>query len=118
MNQAIFYFFYNFAHQSVFTDKLISFLAVQFPYLVIILAGVFILMHHEIFKAESTWEVFMEKKKEIFKAFLTGVVAWCLAYFLKFLFHSPRPFDALSQVQSLIPESGYGFYAHHVKRPR
>jgi undecaprenyl-diphosphatase len=113
MNISIFYFFYNFAHQSVLLDKLIIFFAVYFPYLVIILAGLFLLFHHDVFKAENPYQVFFKKKKEILGAFVTGVSAWVLAYVLKFLIHIDRPFVALTGVQSLVPESGFAFPSGH-----
>ena len=121
MNEAIFYFFYNFAHQSAFFDDLVVFLAVYFPYVVVFLAGVFIIMHHEIFKAESTFQVFIEKKKEILRAFLTGTVAYLLGYGLKILIEAPRPIIALAykqdlslQVIPLFNEHGYAFPSGHV----
>lgn len=113
MNDKIFYLFYNLAHQSVFFDGLIVFLAIYFPYVVIFLAGVFLLMHHEVFKAENTFQVFQEKKREILRAFFAGVLAWVSAYILKFLFHTLRPFDAFSQVHPLFPETGYAFPSGH-----
>jgi membrane-associated phospholipid phosphatase len=125
MNNSIFYFFYNLAHQSSIADKLIVFLAVYFPYIVIILAGLFLLFHHEVFKASSPYRVFLQKKKEILFVFATGVCAWIIAYLLKFLIHIPRPFDMfppcvnqicpqdLWHVYSLIPESGFSFPSGH-----
>jgi len=113
MNEIIFFFFYNLAHQNVFFDDLVIFFAIYFPYVVIFLAGVFLIMHHEVFKAESTFQVFLEKKKEIMRAFFAGVLAWVLAYMLKFLFYVQRPFDAFSQVRSLFPETGYAFPSGH-----
>jgi undecaprenyl-diphosphatase len=55
----------------------------------------------------------MEKKVEILKVFFSGCLAWILAYALKFLFHTLRPFDVISQVHSLIPESGFAFPSGH-----
>ncbi len=101
------------------------FFAVYFPYLVIILAGLFLLFHHDVFKAENPYQIFFKKKKEILGVFVTGVFAWVLAYGLKFLFHMPRPFDLfppcvtqicpqdLSHVYFLIPESGFAFPSGH-----
>src|SRR3989344_4848088 len=86
MNNEIFYFFYNLAHQSTIFDSVIVFFAFYFPYVVIILAGVFLLMHHDVLKAENPYQVFLEKKKEILKAFFAGILAWLLAQVLKFLF--------------------------------
>jgi len=113
MNNSIFFFLYNLAHQSSFFDGLIVFLAVWLPYLVIILAGVFILMHHEILKAQEPFKVFMQKKKEILMVFFSGIVAWVLAYILKILIHTPRPFDIFPQVHSLFSETGYSFPSGH-----
>ena len=113
MNNTIFYFFYNLAHQTAWLDNVIIFFAVYFPYLVIIIAGVFLLIHHEVFKAESTFQIFLQKKKEIFSAFIIGIIAYILSYILKFLFHTPRPFDILPQVQSLFTETGFSFPSGH-----
>src|SRR3989344_936958 len=101
MNNSIFYFFYNLAHQSELFDQLVVFFAFYFPYVVIILAGVFILMHHEVLKAENPYRVFLQKKKEISKAFFVGVLAWILAQVLKFLFSLARPAEALAEVNPL-----------------
>ena len=113
MNNSIFYFFYNFAHQSAVVDNLIVFLAVYFPYLVIIIAGLFLLFHHDVFKAENPYQIFLEKKKEILMVFITSGFAWVVARLLKIIIHTPRPFDALSNVTSLFPESGYAFPSGH-----
>lgn len=113
MNNAIFYFFYSFAHQSALLDKIITFFAVWFPYFVVVAAGVFVVMHHEVFKENSTWAVFVEKKKEIFHSFIAGISAWCVAYGLKYLFHTPRPFNLLANVHSVFPESGFAFPSGH-----
>ncbi len=113
MNDTIFFFFYNFAHQSLLLDGLIVFFAVYFPYLVIFFAGVFLLMHHEVLKAENPFQIFLQKKKEVLSSFLIGVLAWISAYLLKLFIHIPRPFDALSGVNSLIPEQGFAFPSGH-----
>ncbi len=113
MNNAIFYFFYNLAYQSAFMDKLIVFFAVYFPYIVIISAGVFLLMHHEVFKADNTFQIFLQKKKEILGAFFVGALAYILSQLLKFLFHTPRPFDVFPNVRPLFAESGFGFPSGH-----
>ncbi len=113
MNEMIFYFFYNFAHQSIFVDKLIIFFAQTFPYIVAILAGLFLLFHHEIFKADNTIIILKQKYKEIFSVFLSGGLAWIFSKILKFLFHTLRPFEIFPQVQSLFPENGYAFPSSH-----
>lgn len=113
MNNTIFFFFYNLAHQSDILDKVIIFFAVYFPYVVVILAGLFLLFHHEVFRAENPFQDFLQKKKEILSVFVAGVVAWVLAYVLKILFAVPRPFVTFSKVQALIPENGFAFPSGH-----
>jgi undecaprenyl-diphosphatase len=113
MNNSIFFFFYNLAHQSAYFDRLIVFLAVYFPYIVIMLAGLFLLFHHEVFLAESPWEVFLQKKQEILLAFFTGSLAWVLAKMLKVFIHTARPFADLPGVHPLFFESGYSFPSGH-----
>lgn len=113
MNNTIFFFFYNLAHQSNIIDSVIVFFAVYFPYVVVMLAGLFLLFHHEVLKAESPARIFWEKKKEIFFVVLPGCVAWILAAIIKNLIASPRPFLALSNVSSLFPESGFAFPSGH-----
>jgi membrane-associated phospholipid phosphatase len=113
MNNQIFFLFYNLAHQSVFGDKLIVFFAQTFPYLVILLAAIFLFFHHEIFSAEKPFKALRQKWREIVLVFFSGALAWCLAQVLKFLVHTPRPFEALSNVHNLINETGYSFPSGH-----
>jgi membrane-associated phospholipid phosphatase len=113
MNNTIFYFFYNLAHQSLFVDKAIVFFAVYFPYIVIFSAGVFLLMHHEVFKAKSTLQILLQKKKEIFGAFLTGAFAYLLSFIFKLFFHTDRPFDLLAGVKPLFFPTDYSFPSGH-----
>lgn len=113
MNETIFYFFYNLAHKSDLFDQIVVFFAVWFPYLVIIMAGVFILMHHEVLRAQEPFKVFLQKKKEIFAVFIPTVIAGVISVILKILIHTQRPFDVFSQVSSLFPEIGNAFPSFH-----
>ncbi|MFA6077272.1 MAG: phosphatase PAP2 family protein [Candidatus Paceibacterota bacterium] len=113
MNETIFYFFYNLAHQSVWLDKFIIFTAVYFPFAVVFLAGIFIIMHHEVFRSREPFKVFMQKKKEILEVFLSAFSAYFLAVILKLLIHTPRPFLALTNVKALFPETGFAFPSGH-----
>jgi len=113
MNNTIFFFFYNFAHQSVFTDKLIVFFAVYFPFVVVMLAGLFLLFHHEVLKAENPFRVFLEKKKEILVVFFSSFLAYFLASILKILFHTTRPFLVLPNANALFNESSFAFPSGH-----
>ncbi len=113
MNNTIFYFFYNLAHQSLFTDKIIVFFAVYFPFIVIFSAGVFLLMHHEVFKAKSTLQILLQKKKEILGAFFVGIFAYLLSFIFKLFFQTLRPFDLLNGVNPLFFPTDYSFPSGH-----
>ncbi|OGI95790.1 hypothetical protein A2917_00560 [Candidatus Nomurabacteria bacterium RIFCSPLOWO2_01_FULL_42_17] len=99
MNNTIFYFFYNLAHQSDFFDNLIIFFASYFLYIVIISALLFLF--------------FQKKWREFILVCLSGGAAYILAKILKILIHTPRPFDPFPQVQSLFVETGYAFPSGH-----
>jgi membrane-associated phospholipid phosphatase len=113
MNNQIFFSFYNLAHQSKIFDGLVIFLAQSFPYLVTVLALIFLFFHHEIFSAEKPFKALAQKWKEIFLVFFTGGFAWAISQILKILFHTQRPFLAFQNVQSLIPEDGFAFPSGH-----
>ena len=119
MNNEFFFFFYNLAHRADLLDKLIVFFAVYFPFIVVILAGLFLLFHlpaqagHEVLKAENPFRVFLEKKKEILVVFFSSFLAYFLSSILKFLFHTARPFLALPNISSLFSESSFAFPSGH-----
>jgi len=113
MNNTIFFFFYNLAHQSKIFDSIVIFFAVYFPYVVIILAGLFLLFHHEVFQAENPFQVFLQKKKEILKVFFSAALAWVLAVVLKTLFKVPRPFLSLPNIHPLFSKTTFSFPSEH-----
>ncbi len=113
IDQKLFFFFYNTAHRFVFLDKLVIFIADIFPYIVILLAGLFLLFHHDVIKSTNPFKELFQKWKEISLAFLSGIFAWFLASFLKYVIHSPRPFRQYEGVVTLFNETGYGFPSGH-----
>lgn len=94
-------------------DGLITFCAVYLPYVVLILAGLFVLMHHEVLRAENPYRAFLQKKKEVLWVFFTSGTAWVVARLLKLFIHTGRPFTELANVQPLFTESGYAFPSGH-----
>ncbi len=113
MNESIFYFFYNLAHQNNILDSIIVFLAHILPFLVIMIVGLFLLFHHDMFKAESVLEIILKKKKEFFKILFSVFFAWLASSVLKVMFAVLRPFEALSDVKPLLVETGYAFPSSH-----
>lgn len=107
MNNQIFYFFYNFAHQSNFVDKLIIFFADTLPYFVVFFAILYLLA------ISRTYGYTLDRFKEITLVFFTASFAWFLSYLFKNLFSTLRPFEALPGVVSLLPETGFSFPSGH-----
>ncbi|MEK7060181.1 MAG: phosphatase PAP2 family protein [Patescibacteria group bacterium] len=100
MNNQIFFTFYNLAHQSAFLDKVIIFFADTFPYIVILLAVIYLFFY------KKSW-------KDFFIIFISSSLAWFISYILKILFHTLRPFEMFPTVVSLISETGYAFPSGH-----
>ena len=118
LNNQIFFFFYGLAHRNPFLDKVIVFFAQTFPYIVILLAIVFLLFHHEIlsFNKKSFEQKILAletKWREIVLVFFSGVFAWCVAYALKKIIQSPRPFNFLPKVIALLSEKDFSFPSGH-----
>ncbi len=113
MNEAVFYFFYHLPRQSPELYTAAIFLADYLPYIVVILAGLFLLFHHEVIWAENPFRVFMEKKKEILLVFVSAFAAYFVSVILKILFHTSRPFMELKEVSSLFAQTGYAFPSGH-----
>jgi undecaprenyl-diphosphatase len=113
MNNSIFFSLYGLAHQSIFFDKLIIFVADIFPYIVVIFAIIFLLFHHEVLLSKNPLKELSQKWIEIVSAFFSGVLAWIVAEVLKILLHTPRPFIAFQNVVGLFPETGFAFPSQH-----
>jgi len=112
MNNTIFFFLYNLSHQSLVFDKIIIFIADIFPYIVIILAGLFLLFYYKIISRDFLLNL-KNNWKEFFSVFFVGGISWGIAEVIKFSIHSERPFIALQNVHSLFSETGYAFPSQH-----
>lgn len=113
MNNQIFFFFYNFAHKSFFFDQMAIFFAQYFPYLVIFLAIIFLLFHHEVFSESKPFKALTQKWKEIFFISLSVLVAWLFAILLKIIFVVPRPFISLNNIVPLLRPADFSFPSGH-----
>ena len=113
LNNQIFFSLYNLTHKNSLFDKVVYFLGDTMPYIIIIATIIFLFYHHEVFASENPVKAFKQKWKEIVLVFFSGVLAWCVSSLLKLIIHSPRPFTAFSEVQTLFPETGYGFPSGH-----
>src|SRR3989344_4230579 len=100
MNEAVFYFFYNCAHQAVWLDKLIIFTAVYFPFMVMLFAVFYLLFY----KKPLRYLIFI-----FFSAGLAGIIS----KLLKILIHTLRPAFVLPDVQALFEKTSYAFPSDH-----
>lgn len=104
MNEAIFNYLYSYAHMNNTLDAVIIFFAQYFP--IIILSALFMyLFKHRDNPAKGA--------RDLFVVGAVAVSAWFIAHFLKDIFHTLRPFDALSRVTPLFAENGYAFPSGH-----
>lgn len=113
INEQIFQFFYSFAHQSDFLDKIFVFLAVYFPWVAGALALIFLLYHYRVFSSPSPLGALIENWQVILFPIFTGVFAWVIAYLLKSMIHAARPMEILSYVSPLMVKDGYSFPSGH-----
>lgn len=113
MNNTIFFFFYSLAHQSEFLDKIIIFFAVYFPFAVVFIAGILLMMHHEIFASKEPFKVFMQRKAEILIVFFSAFLAYFFSVILKSVFQTLRPFLDIPNVSALFHETGFAFPSGH-----
>lgn len=100
MNETIFYYFYNLAHQSNFFDKIVIFFAVHFPFIVILSALIFLAYRRVPYK-------------KIILVFFSSGLAWLVAKILKILIHTDRPFVEFSNVHALFSETSFAFPSGH-----
>ena len=113
MNETIFYFFYNLAHQFNFLDSVIIFLAVYLPWLVGVSAFLFLIFHHKIHKSPNPLKEFINKWREFFYVFFIPSLAWIIAKILKSMVQTERPFLLLQNVTALFNEPGFAFPSGH-----
>ena len=114
MNNQIFFFFYNLAHQSKIFDNFIIFLAVYFIYIAIISAGIFLLFYYKVIPSRNPIREFRNRWKDFVPVSLSVVIAWFFNKFIaKIIFHVLRPFVVFSQVRPLFPETGFAFPSGH-----
>jgi undecaprenyl-diphosphatase len=109
MNTSIFYFFYNLSHKSVVLDQIFIFITDKLGPLVLGAAVVYLFYF---FASHSQWK---EKKLrswiwECFVVFGSTGAAYLIAYFLKMIFHAPRPFVTYLDVLPLVSEGSYSSF--------
>jgi undecaprenyl-diphosphatase len=112
MNSSIFIFLHSFAFQSNWFDSLVIFFAEPFIYIFIVVVTAILLLQSHIFDDFNLKSIYRKSRMVIVIA-VTTVSGYILANLLKLLIQSDRPFVAMSNVHTLIPESGYAFPSGH-----
>ena len=113
MNQTLFLFLNSFAGKSMGVDDVIIFIADLLPYLMIIFAGIFLVLHFKIFKSFNNFLLLKKKWKEIIFVPVSASIAWFFSFVLKILIQEPRPFRVLETATPLITETGFSFPSGH-----
>lgn len=106
MNITIFYFFYNFAHQSYLFDRVAVFITDELG--ILILAATVTYLFY-LFASHPKWK---EKslRSWIWECFMilgSTIAAYVVAYILKVIFHAPRPFVDHLDIIPLVYETPY-----------
>ena len=113
MNNLIFLKLYDLAHQSASFDSLVIFFAKYFPYLVIVLAGIFLLIHHDVITSKNPFRVFALRWKEISLVFFSGISAWVIANIIKIIIQAPRPYLVFENIIPLLQKTDFSFPSGH-----
>ncbi|MFZ2205152.1 MAG: phosphatase PAP2 family protein, partial [Minisyncoccia bacterium] len=113
MNNQIFSFFFNLAHKSPNFDWLVVFFADVFPYIVIMLTGLFLVINYKILPSKNPFKEFINKWKIFGLVFFSVFLSLIADQILKVLIHTPRPFLSLPKVHSLFIETGFAFPSGH-----
>ena len=113
MNKTIFFDLFNLAHKSAFFDGVVIFFAEYFPYLVMLLAIIFLLSHHDVLTSKNKFKENIHKWKEILFVSLSIIIAWISSILLKIVFLVPRPFIEFPNIVPLFKETDFSFPSGH-----
>lgn len=115
MNNQIFFFFYNLAHQSIFFDNVIIFLGYIFPILILSGVCIFVLKESNVFDKNDS--VSVHSRRLIYKftiIFGPAILAFLVATFLKEIIHLERSFIQFNEIKPLFnPNQEYSFPSSH-----
>lgn len=115
MNNTIFFFFYNLAHQFVFFDNLIIFLGYIFPILILLGVCIFVLKESDVLNENDS--VSVRFRRLIYKftiIFGPAIFAFLVSTFLKEIIHLERSFVQFNEIKPLFsPNQEYSFPSTH-----
>lgn len=113
MNNSIFFGLYNLAHHSVIFDKIVTFITDPLIYIMMAIISIYFLIDIKDLHRKINFNFILEKIKVFIPVLVTGISAWVIGDLIKLIFKAERPFVLLSQVNSLVPESGFAFPSLH-----
>ncbi len=115
MNNAIFFFFYNLAHQSAFFDNIVIFLGYIFPILILLGVCIYVFVEADVFKKEDTLSI--RFRRLVYKfAIICGpaILAYLIGTLLKEIIHLDRSFVQNNEIKPLFsPTQKYSFPSSH-----
>ena len=112
-NNTIFFALHNLANQSTLFDKVVIFIAGPFGYIILFLAALFLLFHHDNANSNFPISEFIRRLKEVALVFFSVFLAWSGAAVLKLLIHAPRPFIVFPNIHPLFTDSTFAFPSSH-----
>lgn len=113
MNISIFYFLHSFAFIYPWFDQLIQFLAVPFIYIIISIITIILIWKAKIFEEGFNIKSMWIRGHGVVIILFTTLFTYILSNLLKIVIMTDRPFIALNNIYTLIPESGYAFPSGH-----
>jgi len=115
MNNEIFYYFYNFSHKSEIFDWIIIFFGMVLPFLIVFVAGIFVLIESKIFNKEDS--ILVRVKRLLYKSviiFGPAIIAFLVASVLKDVIKIDRSFVQFDKITPLFsPNQEYSFPSSH-----
>ncbi len=113
INNQIFFNLYSLAHKSDFFDKIAVFITDPLIYIMLVVVSIYFLFDIKDLHRKIDFIFIKEKVKNFSPVFITGVLAWGVGDILKSIFKINRPFVTFTEVQTLVPESGFSFPSLH-----
>jgi undecaprenyl-diphosphatase len=115
MNNRIFFFFYNLAHQSFFFDNVVIFFGYIFPILILLGVCFFVLKEADVLNKNDS--LLIRFKRLIYEFMIIcspAIFAFLVGTFLKEIIHLDRSFIQFNEIKPLFnPSQKYSFPSSH-----
>ncbi len=113
INSEIFFILYGLAHKSALFDKIAVFITDPLVYIMVVIISIYFLFEIKDLHRKIDFNFILEKIKIFIPIFVSGVLSWGIGDLLKSIFNIDRPFVVFTEIQTLVPESGFSFPSLH-----